>query len=137
MPKADKLSPGAVSLLKEPQIAHFTTLMSNGAPQVTPVWVDVSEDGSEVIVNTAEGRVKARNTQQDPRVAISVVDARNPYRFVLVRGRIVERRHGDAPQHIDKMAKKYLGQDKYPFFQPGENRVMLVIKPDHVIEQGV
>jgi PPOX class probable F420-dependent enzyme len=137
MPKAEKLSPGAVKLLQEKQIAQLATTMKDGSPQVTPVWVDVESDGSHVLINTAEGRVKSRNTERDPRVAVSVVDSANPYRLAVVRGRIVERRHEGADQHIDKMAQKYLGQESYPWRNPQEQRVILRIKPEHVIEQGV
>ena len=136
MPKADKLSPGAVKLLEEAQIANLVTLMSDGSPQVTPVWVDVEADGSHILVNTANGRVKQRNTAKDKRVAVSVVDKGNPWRFALVRGDIVEQRTEGADAHIDKLAKKYLGQDSYPFRQPTEQRVILRIKPHHVTEMG-
>ncbi len=137
MPKADKLSPGAVKLLQEKQIANIVTLMSDGSPQITPVWVDVEPDGSHVLVNTADGRVKANNIERDPRVAISVVDSQNPWRYALVRGTIVERRHEGAADHIDKLAKKYMGKDKYPFHREDEQRVILRIKPHHVVELGV
>ena len=136
MPKAETLSPGAVTLLQEKQIAQLATTMKDGSPQVTPVWVDVEPDGSYVLVNTAEGRVKSRNTERDPRVAVSVVDAQNPYRLAVVRGRIVERRHEGADQHIDKLAQKYLDQQTYPWRNPQEQRVILRIRPEHVIEQG-
>jgi PPOX class probable F420-dependent enzyme len=136
MPKADHLSPGAVKLLQEPLLADFVTLMSDGSPQVTPVWVDVEPDGRHVLINTAEGRLKAKNTERDPRVALSIVDNQNPYRTVEVRGRVTERRHEGADAHIDAMAKKYLGQDKYPWRQPSEQRVILRIAPDRVLEQG-
>ena len=137
MPKADKLSPGAVKLLEEPQLAHFVTLMSDGSPQTTPVWVDVEPDGSHVLVNTAEGRVKTNNIERDPKVALSVVDKKDEWRFTLVRGTIVERHHEGADAHIDKLAKKYMGKDSYPFRREGEQRVILRIKPHHVIEMGV
>ncbi len=136
MPKADKLSPGAVALLREPQLAHFTTLMADGDPQTTPVWVDIEPDGSAILINTADGRVKTENVERDPRVSVSVVDKGNDWRFALVRGRVVEKRHEGADAHIDAMAKKYLGQDTYPFRNPAEQRVILVIKPDNVVEQG-
>ena len=102
MPKTDRISAGGVKLLQEPQLAHFVTLMGDGSPQVTPVWVDVEPDGSAVLINTAEGRVKARNVERDNRVAVSVADAANAWRFVLVRGTIVERRHEGADDHIDR-----------------------------------
>lgn len=137
MPKADKLSTGAVQLLQEPQLAHFATTMSDGSPQVTPVWVDVEPDGGHVLINTADSRQKTRNTERNPEVALSVVDSQNAWRYALVRGAVVEHRHDGADEHIDLMAKKYLGQDKYPFHQPGEQRVILRIKPHHVVEEGV
>jgi len=137
MPAADKLSPGAVTLLQEPQLAHFVTIMADGSPQVTPVWVDVESDGGHVLINTADGRVKTNNIERDGRVALSVVDAKNAWRYALVRGTIVERRHEGAREHIDALAKKYLGQDVYPYHKADEQPVTLVIKPHHVIEMGV
>lgn len=137
MPKADRLSQGAVKLLQEPQLAHFTTLMKDGAPQTTPVWVDVEPDGSHVLVNTADTRLKTANVERDPRVSVSVVDSGNAWRYALVRGRVVERRHEGAEEHIDALARKYLGQETYPYHNPAEPRVILRIKPDHVMEQGV
>jgi PPOX class probable F420-dependent enzyme len=136
MPKSNTLSPGAIALLQQPFIAQFVTLMPDGAPQATPVWVDVEADGRHVLVNTAEGRIKAKNAGHDPRVALTVLDPGNPYRFVTLRGRIVERRHEGADEQIDALAKKYLGQEKYPMRQPGEQRVVLRIAPDHILEQG-
>lgn len=136
MAKTDKLSPGAVKLLKEPQLAHLATVMADGAPQVTPVWVDVEDDGSLVLVNTGEGRVKDRNAERNPEVAVSVTDKDNYYRLVGIRGTIVERTYEGADAHIDMLAKKYLGQDKYPWHQPGQKRVIYKIKPHHVVERG-
>lgn len=136
MPAASHLSPGGVRLLQEPQLAHLAINLADGSPQVTPVWVDVTEDGSAILLNTAEGRLKARNTGQGTPVAVSVADSANPYRTVVVRGTIAERRHEGADAHIDALAKKYLGQDTYPWRNPAEQRVMLVIRPTHVLEQG-
>jgi PPOX class probable F420-dependent enzyme len=137
MPNADKLSPGAVKLLQEPQLAHFVTLMDDGSPQVTPVWIDVEPDGSHVLINTAQGRLKTKNTAQNPHVAVSVVDRANDWRYAIVRGTVVEQRREGADEHIDRMAQKYLGQPTYPFRRPDETRVILRIKPHHVLEQGV
>ena len=139
MPKADRLSPGAVKLLEEKQIAHVATVMRDGSPQVTPVWVDVEPDGSHVLINTAEGRIKANNLMRDPRIAISVVDAENPYRAVAVRGTIVARRSEEegASEHINKLAKKYRGDDTYRRRAQDERRIMLRIKPTHVMERGL
>jgi PPOX class probable F420-dependent enzyme len=113
--------------------AHLATIMPDGAPQVTPVWVDY-RDG-HVMVNTAKGRVKARNMEQGSPVALSVTDPDNPYRYVQVRGVVSRVREEGADEHIDFLAKKYLGQDKYPFRQPGEERVIYEIEPQKV--QGV
>lgn len=137
MPKSNTLSPGAVQLLREPQLAQLATIMPDGSPQVTPVWVDVQSDGSRVLINTANKRLKTHNVERDPRVAVSVVDKADPWRFAIVRGEVVERRHEGADAHIDIMAKKYLGKDTYPFRNPEEQRVILVIEPHHVLEQGV
>jgi PPOX class probable F420-dependent enzyme len=137
MPKADTLSPGAVKLLQEKHLAQLATIMADGSPQVTPVWVDVEPDGSHLLINTARGRVKTRNIERDPRVAVSVVDSQNPYRLAVVRGRIVELRNEGADAHIDALAKKYLGADSYPFRRTGEQRVILRIKPEQITETGV
>jgi PPOX class probable F420-dependent enzyme len=136
MPRTDRLSPGAVKLLEEKQIAQLATVMPDGSPQLTPVWVDVEPDGSHVLVNTAEGRVKTRNVERDPRVALSVVDSQNPYRYAIVRGEIVERRREGADEHIDRLSKQYLDKDIYPFRTPDMQRVILRIKPSHVLELG-
>jgi len=136
MPKADRLSPGGVKLLQEKQLANFVTVLSDGSPQVTPVWVDVEDDGSHVLVNTAEGRLKSRATEHNREVALSVVDKQNDWRWLSVRGTVVERLHEGADAHIDKMTQKYLGLPTYPNRTPTEQRVVLRIKPHHVIEQG-
>ena len=119
-----------VDLFSKKAFAHLVTLMPSGAPQVTPVWVDY--DGHHVLINTAEGRQKDKNLQRDPRVAFSMLDPDNPYKYLEVRGRVAERSHNGADQHIDAMAKKYLGKDKYPFRQPSEVRVIYKIEPEHV-----
>lgn len=110
------------------------TLMSDGTPQVTPVWVDF--DGQHVIVNSARGRQKDKNIRRDPRVALAIIDPENPYRYLEIRGRVVEITEHGADAHIDKMAKKYLGADKYPYRQPGEVRVIYKIQPERVSTMG-
>jgi PPOX class probable F420-dependent enzyme len=119
-----------LDLFTKKTFAHLATVMPGGQPQVTPVWVDY--DGHHVVINTAEGRQKDRNLQRDGRVALSILDPENPYRYLEVRGHVAERTHKDADQHIDAMAKKYLGKDKYPFRQPGEVRVIYKIEPEHI-----
>jgi PPOX class probable F420-dependent enzyme len=121
-------------LFEKPNFGHLATLMPDGSPQVTPVWVDI--EGDTILFNTAEGRVKTRNLDRDGRVAISVADQQNPYRYIQVRGRVVSRTREGADAHIDKLAKKYLGQDRYPFRQPGEQRVIYRIQPEHVQVNG-
>ena len=137
MPRADKLSPGGVKLLQERQLAIIATIMPDGSPQTTPVWVDVEPDGSHVLINTVMTHLKAGNINRDPRVAVTVVDAQNPWRSVIVRGTVVEKRGPDdgATEHIHALAKKYMGRDKYPLAE-GEARVILRIKPTHIFERG-
>jgi len=124
------LSEGVKKLFLEPNFAHLATLMPDGSPQVTPVWVDL-EDG-RILVNTAEGRAKPRNVRRDPRVAISITKQDNPYASAFIRGRVAEMRHEGADELVDRLAKKYIGQDRYPWRQPGEQRVIMVIEPEHV-----
>ena len=124
------LSEGVKKLFLEPNFGHLATLMPDGSPQVSPVWVDL--DGERILVNTAEGRAKPRNVRRDPRVAISITRQDNPYSSAFIRGRVVEVRHEGADELIDKLAKKYIGQDRYPWRQPGEQRLIMVIEPEHV-----
>ena len=124
------LPEGVKKLFLAPNFAHLATLMPDGSPQVSPVWVDV--EGDRILVNTAEGRAKPRNVRRDPRVAISIHQQDNPYSSAFIRGRVVEITHEGAEDHIHKMAKKYLGQDRYPYLQPEEQRVILVIEPEQV-----
>ena len=113
-------------LFDKKAFGSFTTLMPDGSPQTTPVWVDY-RDG-DVWVNSAVGRQKDRNVKRDPRVAIAIIDPDNPYRYVEVRGRVREITQDGADAHIDAMAKKYLGQDKYPYRQPDEQRVIYKVE---------
>lgn len=118
--------------LGEANFWHLVTLNEDGAPTTTPVWVDV--DDGHVIVNTAIGRRKERNVRRDPRVALSTTDKENPYSWTEIRGRVVEFVEGEqADDSINRLAKKYLGEDVYPFRQPGEQRVILRIEPTQVI----
>ena len=117
-----------VDLFSKRAFGNLGTLMPDGRPQVTPVWCDY--DGTHVRVNSAKGRQKDRNMRRDPRVAITVVDPDNPYRYLEVRGRVVEITEAGADNHIDSLAKKYLGVDTYPYRQAGEVRVIYKIKPE-------
>ena len=110
--------------------AHLGTTMADGSPQVTPVWFDY--DGTFIKVNSAKGRVKDRNMRRNPAVALSIIDPGNPYRYVSVRGRVAEITEHGGDAHIDRLAKKYLGQDRYPYRRTGEVRVIYKIAPEHV-----
>ena len=121
-------------LFQKKAFGSFTTLMPDGSPQTTPVWVDYDRD--EILVNSAVGRLKDRNVRRDPRVALAVIDPDNPYRYVEVRGSVREITQNGADAHIDAMARKYLGQDKYPYRQPGEQRVLYRISIEKVHAMG-
>jgi PPOX class probable F420-dependent enzyme len=123
-----QLSEVARRIIEQPVLAHFATLMRDGSPQVTPVWVDY--DGRYILINTEAKRQKTRNLKRDPRVAISVVDPDNPYGRLIIRGRVVTMQAEGAWEHIDKLAMKYRGT-AYPR-KEGESRLILKIEPDHV-----
>lgn len=121
-------------LFEKKGFAHLATIMPDGQPQVTPVWCDF--DGSHVIVNSAKGRQKDRNMRRDPRVTLTISDPENPYRYLEVRGRVAEVTEEGAEEHIDRMAKKYLGQDKYPYRQAHEVRVLYKVTPEKFSHMG-
>ncbi|MFX0209193.1 MAG: PPOX class F420-dependent oxidoreductase [Candidatus Hodarchaeota archaeon] len=109
--------------------AHVATIGKDGSPQVSPVWIDFDEETGLIQFNTAKGRVKEKNLRRDKRVAISILDPDNPYSYVGIRGEVVEITERDADANIDKLAKKYLGLDKYPYRRPGEIRLVVKVKP--------
>ena len=121
-------------LNKKVSFANVATVMKDGSPQVTPVWFDYT--GGKIRINTARGRVKARTLKEGSRVAIAIMDPENPYRYVQVRGRVTSVSEKGADAHIDSLAKKYLGKDKYPFSQPGEVRVICEIEPTSAQAMG-
>ena len=122
------LTEHARALLLGRNFAHIATVMPDGSPQVSPVWVHF--DGDDVIVNTAEGRVKTANVRRDPRIALSVLNQDDPYEKVLIRGRVVEMTHERADDGIDALSMKYHG---HPYTKtPGQQRVILRIRPEHV-----
>jgi len=114
-------------LQQKKAFANLATLMPDGSPQVTPVWFDYT--GGVIRVNTAKGRVKARNLKIGSPVALSIMDPDEPYRYLQIRGRVRRALEEGADAHIDSLAKKYLGKDKYPFRQLGEVRVNYEIEP--------
>ena len=121
-------------LLTKKAFASLATVMADGSPQVTPVWFD--SDGNHLRVNSAKGRVKDRNMRRNGRVALVILDPENPYRHMAIRGRVEEITESGADAHIDSLAKKYLGQDRYPYRQPGEVRVIYKIAPERVWGMG-
>ena len=116
-----------LDLLQKKAFANLATIMANGSPQVTPVWFDYTD--GVIRVNTAKGRVKSRTLRPGAPVALAIMDPDNAYRYVQVRGTVARVTEEGADAHIDSLARKYLGQDKYPFRQPGEERVMYEIAP--------
>ena len=114
--------------------ANLATVNADGTPQVTPVWFDW--DGRHVRINSAKGRVKDKNLRRTPTVALSIQDPDNPYRYVQIKGRVTSVTETGADAHIDALAKKYLGQDRYPYRKADEVRVTYVIAPDRVQTMG-
>jgi PPOX class probable F420-dependent enzyme len=132
---AEKLPDKYADLLgSKKAFANLGTLNSDGSPQVTPVWVDY--DGKHVRINSARGRQKDKNIARDPRVSLSIQDPENPYRYLEIRGKVVEATEKGADDHINSLAKKYLGKDVYPFRQPGEKRVIYKIEPHKFSAMG-
>jgi PPOX class probable F420-dependent enzyme len=124
-----------LDLFNKKAFASLATVMPDGQPQVTPVWCDL-ENGS-VLINTARGRQKDRNMKRDPHVSLAIIDPDNPYRYLEVRGQAEEVSEGGiADDHIDRMAKKYMGVDKYPYRQPGEKRVLYRVRPERTSTMG-
>ncbi len=121
-------------LFKKKAFANLSTLMQDGSPQVTPVWCDY--DGKHVRVNSARGRVKDKNIRRDPRVALAIVDPENPYRYMEIRGKVVEVTEKGADDHINSLSQKYLGNPVYPYRQPGEVRVLYKIEPQKISSMG-
>jgi PPOX class probable F420-dependent enzyme len=117
-------------ILKAPNFASVATLMPDGAPHISTIWIDL--DGDDVQFNTSEGRVKIANIRRDPRVAISVFDQADPYEQLVIHGTAVDISRDGAEAHIDRLAKKYLGADTYPWLEPGEHRVIVRVRPDRV-----
>jgi PPOX class probable F420-dependent enzyme len=124
----------ARKFLEQPFVGEVTTLRADGSPHSTVVWVDTDTD--VVMFNTAVGRAKERHLRKDPRVALIVVDPENAYRWVSLNGTAELTTEG-ADAQIDKLAKKYLGQDEYPWRNPEEERITVKIRPEHVEATGL
>jgi PPOX class probable F420-dependent enzyme len=113
--------------------ASVATVLKDGSPQVTPVWFDTA--GDLIRINTASGRVKARTIQEGRKIALSIMDPANPYRYMQIRGTVTKVTKDGADAHIDRLAHKYMGTD-YPFRQPGEDRILIEIAPESVQTMG-
>jgi PPOX class probable F420-dependent enzyme len=131
---ADVIPKQYLDLFDKKAFGNLGTTMQDGSPQVTPVWVDY--DGKHVRFNSALGRVKDKNVRRDPRVSIALMDPDNSYRYLEIRGRVVEITQDGADGHIDALAKKYLGKDKYPFRKAGEVRVTYKVAPEKISAMG-
>ncbi len=121
-------------ILDSTALAHVATVGPNGEPQNTPVWFDF--DGEHLKFSQTKARQKYRNVGREPRIALSIVDPENDYRYIEVRGEVVRIDEDPNLDFINAMAKKYLDMDKYPFHQPGDERVVVVIEPRHTTQMG-
>ena len=128
-----KLSEDQAKLFEEPYFAVAATIREDGSPQQTVVWVDY--DGENVVFNTAEGRAKPRYIRQNPVVGVHVMDPADPFKWVSVSGPAEMTTEG-ADEHIDKMAKKYMCVDSYPYRAEGEERVIVRVRPERIASSG-
>jgi PPOX class probable F420-dependent enzyme len=131
---AEQIPEKYVDLFNKKAFANLGTIMRDGSPQVTPVWVDY--DGKFVRVNSALGRMKDKNMRRDPRVSLSIQDPENPYRYLEIRGKVAEITQNGADDHINSLSQKYLNKPVYPFRQPGEVRVTYKIEPQKISSMG-
>lgn len=126
-----KLAERAIALIDGKNFAYLATLLPDGSPHVTPMWID--HEGDMVLMNTAKGRIKQKNITRDPRVSITIVDSNNPYDRIIIHGRVVSQSEQGAEAHIDKLAKKYTGANKYQKTSPTEKRIILRIEPSRIL----
>lgn len=127
----EKIMEPVAKIIKKKNFAFLGTLMKDGSPHVSPVWIDIT-DNNTILINTAKGRIKQKNVSRDPRVSISLTDDENPYSMVTIRGQVIEQTNNGADEHIDKLAKKYLNTDRYPGHSPNIKRIILRIRPEKV-----
>lgn len=124
------LTEPVIKIIKDKNFAFLGTIMKDGRPQVSPIWIDIDDNNNILLFNTAQGRIKHKNISRDPRVSLSLVDKNNPYSMVTIQGTIIEQTTIGADEHIDKLAKKYLNIDRYPSHSPSMTRVICKIKPE-------
>lgn len=130
MPRTNTLSPEVREFLATRCYVHLATLMADGSPQVSPVWAET--DGDLIVVNSAAGRVKDRNIKRDARVALSATHPDDPFKAIMIRGRVVKVTEDGAEDGIDRLARKYIGGERYEWRRPGEVRVAYYIQPETV-----
>lgn len=121
-------------LLERPVFVSLATMLPNGQPHVTPVWADF--DGTHIRVNTSLSRQKYKDMRARPQVTLMAFDPANPYRYIEVRGKVAHITEEGAAEHIDKLAKDYMGKDRYPWHDPNDPRVLCYIEPVKVLAQG-
>ena len=124
------LTDPVIKIIKDKNFAFLGTIMKDGRPQVSPIWIDIDDNNNIILFNTAQGRIKHKNISRDPRVSLSLVDKNNPYSMVTIQGTVIEQTTIGADEHIDKLAKKYLNIDRYPSHSPSIKRVICKIKPE-------
>lgn len=128
----ENIPEGYEELFGRKTFAHVATLMEDGTPQVTPVWVDY--DGEHVLINTVRGRQKERNLTRDPKIGLSILDPEDPYTYLSIRGEVAEVTEDGAVEHIDALARRYLDVEEYPYHDDEEaERVIVKIRPDRVV----
>ena len=124
---AVNLTPDQLALIEAKNFAQVATLNKDGSPQVSPVWIE--HDGTHIIVNSEETRLKVRNVKRDPRVSISIQDSANPYHYLHIKGKVVEVTRDGGFEGIDRLSEKYTGNPDYQGNQPGDVRVQIKIEP--------
>jgi PPOX class probable F420-dependent enzyme len=124
------LTEPVIKIVKDKNFAFLGTIMKDGRPQVSPIWIDIDDNNNIILFNTAQGRIKHKNISRDPRVSLSLVDKNNPYSMVTIQGIVIEQTTIGADEHIDKLAKKYLNIDRYPSHSPSIKRVICKIRPE-------
>ena len=124
------LTEPVIKIIKDKNFAFLGTIMKDGRPQVSPIWIDIDDNNNIILFNTAQGRIKHKNISRDPRISLSLVDKNNPYSMVTIQGTVIEQTTIGADEHIDKLAKKYLNTDRYPGHSPSVKRVICKIKPE-------
>lgn len=124
------LTEPVIKIIKDKNFAFLGTIMKDGRPQVSPIWIDIDDNNNILLFNTAQGRIKHKNISRDPRISLSLVDKNNPYSMVTIQGIVIEQTTIGADEHIDKLAKKYLNIDRYPSHSPSITRVICKIKPE-------